>query len=65
MTFRQATEYYIVMNVIVTVIWTVVARLVSGPEATVSTVTQDACYRYPLLACLFGLVVGHIMWPVR
>ncbi len=65
MQWRSATEYLIVINVIILALYDAAARLWGGNEATLSFVLQDAAYRWPMIALAVGLLCGHVFWPTR
>ena len=37
----------------------------AGTEATISAVTRDAVVEFPIIGLALGVVVGHILWPLR
>lgn len=64
MTWRTATEYLIIANVVLVALYDVAARVWGGPEATISVVLYDATRAWPVIALAAGAIVAHIWWPV-
>lgn len=62
---RTVTAYYIVGNLIVSVLFNVYQRMFNGIDATISVVLNDAAHDVPAIAGLAFAVVAHIFWPVR
>lgn len=46
-------------------LWDVWHSYLGWPEDTVSWIIQEWSMRWPLLPFLAGVVVGHLLWPVR
>jgi hypothetical protein len=64
-TWRVVTEWFILINVVLSVLYTVLARIFGGPEATVSAVMQEYGERWPFLVGITFAIVAHWHWPVK
>jgi hypothetical protein len=62
MTWPERTRYFLLALVVVTLVWDLVAVHACGPAASVSWVARDFCEKHPIVACLAGVVIGHILW---
>ena len=55
------------------VIWSAVGILLTydlycvmtDPETTISAVVSDASKRWPIIAAAFGILVGHLFFPIK
>lgn len=65
MTWIQFTKGFIVTVTIIVILYDVLARVCGGDEATLSYQIHDAVCRNPIIAGAIGLLVGHLLWPVK
>ena len=57
---------YVSLGVIVLIAvgWDIFAITSLGSDqATVSRVTYEMAQRYPVIPLLFGILLGHLLWP--
>lgn len=60
---HDLTEWILIGVVVLLAIYDVFALLYWGEYATISYVLRESSYKYPIIAFLLGLLVGHALWP--
>jgi len=59
------TKLVILFTVLILVLFDIWATWWYGPERSISVITYELCCQYPIIAFGLGLIVGHILWPVK
>lgn len=59
------TGYLILAWLAIAGLYTLLARLLWGVDATVSVVAYDFCRENPIAEFAVGVVLGHVLWPAR
>jgi hypothetical protein len=64
MTTTQKVTLWVVLGLcLAAIVYDVVAVMLWGTGSTISWSVVVLCSRYPIVAFLIGVVVGHILWP--
>jgi hypothetical protein len=59
------TAAFLVVLLLAVGAWDVYAEFRWGSRATVSNVLHGWVQDYPIIALVFGLLAGHICWPLK
>lgn len=62
MNYKTATAYILVINLILLILWDVIAEIYGGNESTISVTLWEWVDAYPGLAIAFGILLGHLFF---
>lgn len=61
----KITAVILIVLIHTVLIWDVYASMRWGHRATVSVVLNSWVSEFPMIALSTGIVIGHIVWPLR
>jgi hypothetical protein len=64
MDVSTVTRCLIYGTAILWAVYDLAVLLAFGPRATISVALYEDSRRFPVIAIVIGLVVGHVFWPV-
>jgi hypothetical protein len=63
MTGRSQTVVFLLVWVVLAIAWDIHALWRYGMDATISKVLYDWSRNNPIVACIAGILCGHLFWP--
>ena len=61
----KVTGYFVMLLIVATVVYDVVAYQSGGTEATISWQVAAYVYKQPVVAFAAGFVCGHLFWQMK
>ena len=55
----------VALGVLLLLAWDTYLYVARGPDATLSTLFRQWVADYPIVSFLLGMLLGHVLWPLR